>query len=111
MLCTNPCILEGPIFFQNTVYSRTYVNDTLTPFFRELTNRERNFAFFQQDSATAHTVDISMREIEYVFHDGIITRYLWSARCPDMTPYDFYLWGRLKNAVYKTNPRTLEELT
>ena len=25
-------------------------------------------------------------------------------------PCDFYLWGRLKNAVYKTNPSTLEEL-
>ena len=29
---------------------------------------------------------------------------------PDVTPCNFYLWGRLKNAVYKTNPYTLEEL-
>ena len=27
----------------------------------------------------------------------------------DPPPCDIYLWGRLKNAVYKTNPRTLEE--
>ena len=26
------------------------------------------------------------------------------------TGSDVYLWGRLKNAVYKTNPRTLEKM-
>ena len=50
-----------------------------------------------------------MREIERVFHDRIISGNLWPARSPDMTHYDFYLWDRLKNAVYKTNPRTLEK--
>ena len=29
---------------------------------------------------------------------------------PNMTPSDFYLCGRLKNVVYKMNPRTLEKL-
>ena len=51
-----------------------------------------------------------MCEIERVFNYRIISRDLWPARSPDMTPCDFCLWGRLKNAVYKTNPRTLEEL-
>ena len=100
----------GLIFFRNTVASRTHVNDTLTPFFRELTNRERGFAFLQQCSATAHTADISMREIEHVFHERIISRGLWPARPPDMTPCDSYLWGRLKNAAYMANPLILEEL-
>ena len=58
----------------------------LTPFFRELTNRGRDFTFFQQDSATAHTADILMREIERVFHDRNISRDLWPARSPDKTP-------------------------
>ena len=47
--------ITGPIFFWNTVDSLTYVNDILTPFFKELTDRERDFAFFQQDSATEST--------------------------------------------------------
>ena len=51
-----------------------------------------------------------MREIERGFHDRIINRDLWLARSPDMTLCDFYLWDILKNAVYKTNPRTVEEL-
>jgi hypothetical protein len=29
---------------------------------------------------------------------------------PDITLCDFYLWGSLKDKVYKTNPHTLEEL-
>ena len=78
----------GPIFFRNIADSRTYVNDILTPFFGELTDRERHFAFFQQDSATAHTADILMREIERMFLDRIINGDLWPARSPDMTPCD-----------------------
>ena len=35
--------------------------------------------------------EISMREIERVFHDTITIRDLWPACSPDMTPYDFYL--------------------
>jgi len=30
---------------------------------------------------------------------------------PDLSPCDFYLRGRLKDKVYKTNPLNLEELT
>ena len=29
---------------------------------------------------------------------------------PDFMACDFYLWGNLKNKVYKTNPHTLDEL-
>ena len=100
----------GPIFFQNTVDSRTYVNDILTPFFMELTDREHDFAFFQQDSATAYTADNSTYKIGRVFHDRIISRDLWPADSPDMTPCDFYFSDGLNNAVYKTKPRTLEGL-
>ena len=34
----------------------------------------------------------------------------WPARTPDLTPYDFFLWGWLKEQVYSTKPRNLEEL-
>ena len=51
-----------------------------------------------------------MCEIERVFHDRIISTDLWPARSPEMTPCNFYLWGRLKDAVYKTYLCILEEL-
>ena len=37
---------------------------------------------------------------------GLFVLLTW----PFPHPCDFYLWGRLKNAVYKSNPHTLEEL-
>ena len=48
-----------------------------------------------------------MREFERVFHDRIISRDLWPAPSHDMTTLRFLY---LKNAVYKTNSCTLEEL-
>ena len=34
----------------------------------------------------------------------------WPARSPDLTPCDFYLWGYVKEEVYKSNPQTLDQL-
>jgi hypothetical protein len=34
---------------------------------------------------------------------------LWPPHSLDLTPCDFYLWGRLQYKAYKTNPHTLEE--
>ncbi|PSN49176.1 hypothetical protein C0J52_10906 [Blattella germanica] len=31
-------------------------------------------------------------------------------RSPDLTHMDFYLWGTMKDEVYRRKPRTLEEL-
>jgi hypothetical protein len=50
-----------------------------------------------------------MEELRQVFGDRIISRGLWPARSPDLSPCDFYLWGNLKQKVYKTNPHTIEE--
>ena len=34
----------------------------------------------------------------------------WPLRSPDLTPCDYFLWGHLKNNVFATPPRDLEEL-
>lgn len=34
----------------------------------------------------------------------------WPPRSPDLTPLDYFLWGHLKNVVYKTRPPNLEVL-
>ncbi|PSN41317.1 hypothetical protein C0J52_20243 [Blattella germanica] len=47
----------------------------------------------------------SMRVIENVFSDRIISHGLCPARSPDLNP-----WGSLKLRVYRNNPHTLEEL-
>ena len=32
----------------------------------------------------------------------------WPARSPDLSPYDVFLWGYLKEKVFKYRPRSLE---
>ena len=34
----------------------------------------------------------------------------WPARSPDLTPCDFFLWGYLKQQVYKTPVRDVNDL-
>ncbi|PSN52878.1 hypothetical protein C0J52_14475 [Blattella germanica] len=37
--------------------------------------------------------------------------HVWPAfLSPDLTPCDFFLWGWAKDEVYRTKPRTLEQL-
>jgi hypothetical protein len=44
------------------------------------------------------------------FGERVITRGLWPARSPDLSPPDYFLWGYLKDRVYNDHPRTLNEL-
>ena len=34
----------------------------------------------------------------------------WPARSPDLSIWDFFLWGYIKEKVFKHRPHTLEEL-
>lgn len=36
--------------------------------------------------------------------------YEWPAKCPDLTPSDFFLWGWLKGESLLCQTKTLEEL-
>jgi hypothetical protein len=43
----------------------------------------------------------------WVGHDGPIP---WPPRSPDITPLDFFLWGYVKDMVYKIPVISLDEL-
>jgi hypothetical protein len=51
-----------------------------------------------------------MQMLSEFFGGYIISRNLWPPRFPDLSPPDFYLWGFLKENVYKNNPHILKEL-
>jgi hypothetical protein len=42
--------------------------------------------------------------------DRIISSGLWSADTSDLNPFDFYLWGTIKQEMYRSDPHTIEEL-
>jgi len=79
-------------------------------FVKQLTNDELTAGNYQQDGATCHISNASMREIESFFKDRIISKNIWPPRSPDLTPADFFLWGLLKGKVYKNTPRIIEQL-
>jgi hypothetical protein len=69
-----------------------------------------SYSWFQQDVATAHTANNSMKLLNEIFGERVISRHLWPPRLPNLTPPDFYLWGAAKSALYRDRTRTLNEL-
>ena len=45
--------------------------------------------------------------IELYGRDGSIP---WPPRSPDITPLDFFLWGYVKDIVYRTKVRDIDDL-
>jgi hypothetical protein len=62
-----------------------------------------------EDGATPHTAKETIRALRGVFRE-LNGEDLWPPRSSDLNPCDFYLLGKLKNAVYDNNPHHLEAL-
>ena len=68
---------------------------------------------FQQDGAPAHYALQVRHWLDNCMPERWIGRrgpYDWPARSPDLTPCDFFLWGYLKDTVYRTRFSTLQQL-
>ncbi|KAJ3663138.1 hypothetical protein Zmor_007447 [Zophobas morio] len=100
----------GPIFFHDTVNADRYRTNILLPFFEQLHDDECQYGYFQQDGATAHTAGSTLRFLQEVYDDRIISQGLWPPRSPDLTAPDFFLCGHLKNNVFKNRLHTIDEL-
>ena len=82
----------------------------MKPFLTKLSDTDKRIGYFQQDGATAHTSNASLTFLQTIFGSHIISKNLWPPRSPDLTPPDFYLWSAMKNKIYCSNPRTINEL-
>jgi hypothetical protein len=79
----------------------------------KLDDVDTEHVWFQQDRATAHTAQHSLRVLREMFPGRLISlrgNVKWPARSPDLSPCDFFLWGYLKEKVFKHRPRSLEDL-
>lgn len=97
----------GPYFFENNLNGDTYL-DMLQNFLKfeldELPLSYRNRMIFQQDGCPAHHAATVRNWLNLEFQQNWIGRdgpILWPPRSPDLTILDFYLWGRLKQIVYR----------
>ncbi|XP_025422343.1 uncharacterized protein LOC112692044 [Sipha flava] len=69
--------------------------------------------FFHHDGAPAHNAITVRRYLNQIFPNRWIGTYgvgPWTARSPDLTPLDFFLWGYLKTVVYADPPVNLHDL-
>jgi hypothetical protein len=77
------------MFFKETINCERYVWVILRQFFSELTEEERVYGWFLQDSATAHTARMSMQALSGVFGDRINSSDIWPEGSPDLNPCNF----------------------
>ena len=73
----------------------------------------RNIQWLMQDGAPPHTALASRNWLARNFGDRVIslkTNFVWAPYSPDLNPLDFFLWGHLKDVVYRDVPLSLQEL-
>lgn len=105
----------GPIFFDRPLNGERYLDllmNEIQPIVNELPDNFRENIIFQQDSAPYHTVAPVVNYLNQHFptwigRNGTIP---WPARSPDLTPLDFFLWGALKDKVYKNRSNNRNDL-
>lgn len=111
----------GPVFIYQTVDSDAYegiLTDYLLPAAEDLGWLDGNH-WFQQDGAPPHATRENLKIVHRAFGPKVIAlKYPdfhgggleWPPNSPDLTVCDFFLWGYLKDKVYKNRPKTLDEL-
>ena len=82
----------------------------MKPFLTKLSNTDTRIGYFQQDGATANTSNASLTFLQTIFGSRIISKNLWPPKSLDLALLDIYLWGAMKNKIYCSNPRSINEL-
>ena len=73
----------------------------------------RNELVFMQDGTPPHYAMVVCNWLDRHFEQRWLGRagpHEYPARSPDLTPCDFFLWGYVKEQVYKTGPQTIDQL-
>lgn len=100
--------IVGPIFFEGIINSEVYAR--IIQDFVALLEPDERYCWFQQDGARCHTSNETMAYLKTFFDDRLISKGLWPPRSPDLTPLDFYLWGYLKEKIFRFPPVSIEGL-
>lgn len=107
----------GPYFFDGHLNGDMYLaflQNDLEDLMEDVPLNIRAALIFQQDGAPPHWARRVRDYLDVIFPMRWIGRgspfRLWPARSPDLTPLDFYLWGKIKDAVYFDRPRDPEDM-
>lgn len=109
----------GPFFIDGNLDGPKYIlllHNQIVPEMRASAARQ-NIAwadvYFQQDGAPAHYSRLVRQYLNIVFPNRWIGRagpIAWPPRSPDLTPLDFFLWGFLKDRVFRTICQSVQEM-
>lgn len=106
----------GPYFYEENLNSERYLlflQNQLEEMLDDLPlNLIQNLNYFQHDGAPAHNAQIVSNYLLEKFPNWIGNRgpIAWPPRSPDLTPLDFFLWGTIKDKVYKEKPHSVDHL-
>lgn len=113
--------MAGPNFFRDgTVNGDSYLEMLEGKFIPEAHALDLVEGYtYMQDGATPHRTHRVFECLEEHFGGRVIglgypnwngEGLEWPPNSPDLNPCDFFLWGYLKDRVYRCNPLTIEEL-
>ncbi|KAJ4433709.1 hypothetical protein ANN_16020 [Periplaneta americana] len=103
----------GPFFFAEQTVNATTYKDMLKLYAIPQLFELQPTVFFQQDGAPPHWALEVRRTLDNTFPARWIGRggpIAWPPRSPDLTPLYFFLWGFVKDKVYRTRMIDLDDL-
>ena len=107
----NYCIFEGNLNSQR--YHQIINNHIVEEYLDTLPLYARRKLYFQMDGAPSHNARQTSELLNAYFGNNWIGNngpVRWPPRSPDLTPLDFFLWGHLKDKLYKNTNNSINEL-
>lgn len=108
--------LIGPYYVPDTLNGDNYLEflqNNLDDILDEVPLDVRREIIYQHDGCPAHYRNAVRDYLTAQFPNRWIGRngpMLWPARSPDLTPLDYYVWGRAKQLVYEVSIQTRNQL-
>lgn len=105
-------VVLGPVFLQrlNGASYLSMLQDDVEQLLEEVPLRNVVNLFYQHDGAPAHYCRAVREYLDRTYPGRWVGRagpVAWPARSPDLTPMDFYVWGRVKDLVYQNQMDTI----
>lgn len=107
----------GSYFFEETLNGMRYaefLRNDLVNLLENVPLATRAIMWLQQDGCPAHFSLVARNTVDQIFPNRWIGRgstvVAWPPRLPDLTPLDFYFWGRIKEIVYSQKPTTRDDM-
>ena len=103
----------GSLFFHETTITADVYLGLLTEYVAPQLIDSQPTIIFQQDGAPPHWGLRIRQFLNETFSDRWIERdgpISWPPRSPDISPLDFFLWGYVKNIVYRTKVLHITDL-